>query len=212
MNFFSYNSPFMTFMRQAVDYFLLGILWILMSIPLFTFGAATTAALQTAESSIRKDEGKILATFWKKFRVEFKQSTILLLLSLPLLCIIAFNILIAILFQSGLLQQLLSCAPSLIIFSWIQLWYGYLSKFNDNNKRLLCNTFRMLLCSFGQSLFIGIVTLVALACSAICIILPSPILLVIPGCYIATYSLLIRLFFNKYLLRAATPDITPNET
>ena len=49
MNFLKYDSPFMKKLNMIVDYFLLGLLWLVTSIPVITFGAATTAAFFTAE-------------------------------------------------------------------------------------------------------------------------------------------------------------------
>lgn len=65
MNFLKYDSPFMKKLNMIVDYFLLGLLWLVTSIPVITFGAATTAAFFTAEKSIHKENGKMLSTFRK---------------------------------------------------------------------------------------------------------------------------------------------------
>jgi len=84
MRLFSYNNPFLTVLRRLVDYFLVGLLWVVASVPVITGGAALTAALQTIQTSIRKDEGHIVKTFWRQFRAEFKQATLLWLLTLIL--------------------------------------------------------------------------------------------------------------------------------
>ena len=68
MRFLNVNSPFMKYLNKLIDYMGVGILWIVFCVPVFTGGAATTAALLTVEISVRKEEGKILATFWKWFR------------------------------------------------------------------------------------------------------------------------------------------------
>ena len=92
MNFLKYDSPFMIKLRYLVDYILLGLLWLAASIPVITFGAATTAVFFTAEKSIHKAEGKMLATFWTSFGREFKQATILWLIELLLLAVWGLNI------------------------------------------------------------------------------------------------------------------------
>jgi len=52
MKFLNYDSPFMTGLRRGIDYICLGLLWMLASVPVITFGAATTGLLQTAEVAI----------------------------------------------------------------------------------------------------------------------------------------------------------------
>lgn len=71
MDFMKHDSQFMTALQKITSYVLLGILWIVASIPLLTFGAATTAAFFTAEKSIRDGEAGIFAIFWRSFRKEF---------------------------------------------------------------------------------------------------------------------------------------------
>lgn len=45
MNFLKPGSPAMEHLQRAYDYFVLGLLWLLASVPILTFGAATTAML-----------------------------------------------------------------------------------------------------------------------------------------------------------------------
>ena len=54
MNILRYDNFIMTGISRFADYVCLGILWIIASIPVITFGAAATAAIQTAENVIFK--------------------------------------------------------------------------------------------------------------------------------------------------------------
>ena len=92
MKLLAYNSPFISTLGKIVDYILLGILWIFVSLPVITFGAATTAMLLTAEICLRKEEGKIAKTFFEHFKKEFKQATVLLIIQLPIFAILAANL------------------------------------------------------------------------------------------------------------------------
>ena len=144
MKFLNYDSPFMAFLRKLVDYMLVGILWVITCIPVFTYGAATTAALLTLEISIRKDGDGIWVTFWKWFRKDFKEATLPWLLWFPIQCIATANI--CLVYQSQLapwLQVVIYVATG-FLFCWSQLWFGYLSKFDDRIPVVLGNTFRMI--------------------------------------------------------------------
>lgn len=54
----------------------LNILWVIFSLPVFTIGASTTALLYSC-MKLRKDEGYCTQNFWKSFKENFKQSTII---------------------------------------------------------------------------------------------------------------------------------------
>lgn len=199
MNFLNYDSPFMTEFRKLWDYILLGLLWILASIPVFTFGAATTAMLYTGEKRVRTDEGKIWATFWKTFRKEFKQATLLWLISVVLTAIMAVNCLILWRVELHSILFALLLAAVLFSFGWIQLWYGYLSKFEDTNRVLLSNTFRIALVSLPWTILLIVLAVVAVAATVIFFFYAPPVLILIPGIYGMLIAWVFRKLFKRYL-------------
>lgn len=206
MNFLRYDSPFTESVCRLVDYVCLGILWIVTSIPVITFGAATTAALQTAETAIRKEEGKIFINFRKSFRKEFKQATLIWLIQLPILAVLVIDLLMITNSEIFGVLRLIVCIATSIIFCWVQLWFGYLSKFEDTIKTILGNTFRIMMISFGQTFFISVLTLLALLATVVSFLLTSPLLLLIPGLFLNGYSSLSRKLFAKYLPSEALPS------
>lgn len=197
MKFLNYDSPFMTRFRRVVDYVCLGLLWIVASLPIITFGAATTAMMMTAETSIHKDEGKIFIPFWKSFRAEFKQSTILWLIELPVLAVLVFDFLLA--SESGIhyLLKLLIYVVVVIILGWVQLWFGYQSKFEDSIRTLLINTFRMTMGNLGRTVAMAFLAVVTVVISYLAFILFPPVLFFIPGIYIMLYMPLLRKLIQK---------------
>ena len=207
MKFLNYDSPFMTFLRNLVDYMTVGILWIIFCIPLFTTGAATTAALLTVEIALHKEEGKILATFWKWFRKEFKEATLLWLIWFPIQVIVGTNVwLVAVSTLPSWLKVLVYVATG-VVFCWTQLWFGYLSKFDDNIRTLLSNTFRMSLGSVGRSLSLGIVAALCLFATVALFFLMPPLLILVPGCYLVFHAAILRKFFARYLPKPETEEV-----
>ena len=121
MKFLDYDSEFMKKVRRITDYILLGMLWFIASIPVITFGAATTAALLTAETVINKAEGKMWHSFWQWFKKEFRQATILWLMEIVVLALLAADIYILVVGDWPLaVQMLLTCALVLAL-CWMQL-------------------------------------------------------------------------------------------
>lgn len=199
MNFLKYDSRFMVGLRRLVDYAFLGLLWILASVPVITFGAATTAALLTAEITIQKDEGKMLTTFWEWFRKEFKEATILWLIQLPLLCIAAMNVWLVYNSQLSAVPRALIYVASGVIFCWIQLWFGYLSKFEDTVKTILGNTLRITLANLGSALLLGVLALAALTGTAALTLIMPPLAILVPGAYLLSCTAVFRKVFAQFL-------------
>lgn len=77
MGFLRYDSDFMMSISRAADYVILNLLGILFSIPVVTAGAAMTAKYYVAMKIVRGEEPAVLKAFWKSFRENFKQSTLI---------------------------------------------------------------------------------------------------------------------------------------
>lgn len=199
MRLFSYNNPFLTVLRRLVDYFLVGLLWVAASVPVITGGAALTAALQTIQTSIRKDEGHIVKTFWRQFRAEFKQATLLWLLTLVLDGILFLNFCIIRDIEMPVVFEILGYVACLLAFLWMQLWFGYMSAFADNTKTLLHNTFRMVIGSPVLTLLAGVLPFAAAIIAYVSLLTISLLLFIIPACYLFLYAALMRKLFSRYL-------------
>lgn len=199
MKFLSYDSPIMVFVRKLVDYMIVGILWTISCIPVFTYGAATTAALLTVETSIQKEEGQIWTNYWKWFRTEFKEATLLWLLWFPIQCLLVFNIWLVTESQTVYWAQVLICLAAGIVFCWTQIWFGYLSKFEDSIKTVLHNTFRMFFGDIGRTLLLVVILAVHIAAVILLFLLMPPFMLIVPGSYLLCYTSVLRKLFAKYL-------------
>ena len=79
---FNYDNPVWRFIGKFGDLILLNILWVVCSIPIFTIGASTTAVYYVTLKLARNDDGYTIKSFFKSFRENFKQSTIIWLLLL----------------------------------------------------------------------------------------------------------------------------------
>lgn len=74
---FNPENKFWSFMEKITDVFLLGILWFLFSLPVITMGAATTSLFQFTLKQADNEEGYVWQSFWRAFRANFRQATIL---------------------------------------------------------------------------------------------------------------------------------------
>lgn len=91
--FFNMDGPFYKFGNMLADIMLLSFLWIIFSIPIITIGASTTALYYVATRRISNHEKYIIKDFWKSFKENFKQSTIVWLIILIIGRVLIFNFL-----------------------------------------------------------------------------------------------------------------------
>ena len=76
-DFFGLEGPFMRFFDKVFNLLWLNILVIVCSLPIFTAGAAFTAMHYVVLRMLHNEEGYITKNFFKSFRENFKQATII---------------------------------------------------------------------------------------------------------------------------------------
>lgn len=74
---FSVDGKVFGFLSKSVGVIYLNLLWIVFSVPIITIGASTTALFTVMIKIVRDEEGYICRDFWKAFKRNFKQSTII---------------------------------------------------------------------------------------------------------------------------------------
>ena len=82
MKFFSYDSKFSQWMLRFCYCCWLNLLWAICSIPIVTIGAATTGLYYVMLKLARGEEGNVTKMFFRSFRENFKQATVLWLILL----------------------------------------------------------------------------------------------------------------------------------
>ena len=82
MKFFSYESKFSQLMLKLCYACYLNLLWLVCSLPIITIGASTTALYYTSLKIVRDQGQGIGAQFFRSFRENFRQATVLWLILL----------------------------------------------------------------------------------------------------------------------------------
>ena len=82
MKFFSYDSPFSQILLKLAWSCYLNLLWLICSIPVFTIGASTAALYAVTLKIVREREGNLTGQFFRAFRENFRQATVLWLILL----------------------------------------------------------------------------------------------------------------------------------
>ena len=84
MKFFSYDSKFSQLLLKLCYSSYLNLLWFLCSLPIFTIGASTAALYYVSLKIVRGEEAHIGAMFFRAFRENFRQATVLWLILLAI--------------------------------------------------------------------------------------------------------------------------------
>ena len=74
---FKLDSPLMNFLSRIADIMILNLLIIICSIPVFTIGATISAAYYITFKMVKNEETYIVRGFFKAFKENFKQATVM---------------------------------------------------------------------------------------------------------------------------------------
>jgi len=89
---FNLDNPFFSFMGKIADLMLLNILFIVCSIPIVTIGASWTALNYVCLKMKEQEEGYIIRKFFKSFKENFRQSTLMWLIYLALIIVLGLEL------------------------------------------------------------------------------------------------------------------------
>lgn len=158
MGLFNMDSGFARFMNRAIDVLELNILWIIFSLPIFTIGASTCAAYYVTLKMVDEEEGYVGKMFVKAFKDNFKQGTILWLITAPSI------------YSCYLIWQLVAKADDVnfvviagaIIFTVVLLiftLYAYplLARYENSIRKTIMNSFAISSLYFPRTLFMIVV-------------------------------------------------------
>lgn len=81
---FNLDGPVLQFINKIVYSVYLNILWFICSIPIITIGASTTALFYVTLKMSKNEEGNITKAFFRSFRENFRQGTLIWLILLAL--------------------------------------------------------------------------------------------------------------------------------
>lgn len=134
---FNLNSRVMQGLAMVTNLVALNILWLICCVPIFTAGAATTALYHTIFQYHTHQDDEIFRPFFRAFRANFKQATLLWMLSLLAMGLLAFDLVYLLSWGLGtaVLFLLIVCA---VFVLGIQLHlFPLIARFDMNTKPLL---------------------------------------------------------------------------
>lgn len=95
LGIFRIDGPLYNFGSWIYRFFFLSFLWTVFSLPVFTIGAATTALFYVTHKWVAGEDTPIWGSFWKSFKENFRQATVIWIILGVLIYIIFINIQVA---------------------------------------------------------------------------------------------------------------------
>ena len=198
-NLFNYNNPLIQTINKIADCVILSLLWLLFSVPIITSGASTTALYYTVNKVIRHERSSLLKEFWRAFKSNFKQSTIVWLILmvtgyvLGIDFIFVYNLIVNKTISAWVLAPFVMTA--LFVVMWTIYVFPYIARFQNGLKAIIKNCAILVITHFLKS-----VLLVLLFAVSIVALLYLPIsILCIPVLSMLLASLILENIFKKYM-------------
>lgn len=196
------DSPFYRGLNKITNYLILAVIYFFSCVPIITIGAASTALYSTHHKVLQNDDGYVWRTFWKEFRSNFKQGTVLWLIMALFTAFLAVDCYYAYIFsKTNTLMHFLFVALvviSLLCVTWMRYWFPYISHIEDPIRRVLKNT--LIMCVAHLPCSVGILLIYAVCAAAMILIPPNPFtMILLPILYIWTsYKLFCKVFVHYW--------------
>lgn len=204
--FFNYDNPVWRFIGKFFDVLILNILWVVCSIPVFTMGASTTAVYYVTLKLVRDEEGSTIKSFFKSFKENFKQATVIWLILLAVGAVIGFDLYFFLNIESSTFRTVMLALfmGFGIVYLGISLFvFPLQSKFYNPVKKTLFNAFFMSVRHF----------FLTLGMLAIDIALPALAFFVLPllQSIFMLFGFPLIAFINSYMLAGIFDKYMPKE-
>ncbi len=186
MNIFEEGSPFQRFLNKVADLLILNLITLVMCVPIITIGAALTAMHYVLLKMVRGEEGYIVKSFFRSFKREFGQATILWILFVALGALMASNMVLVL---EGTGHYPIWLPSSILVAAVLELiimiyTFALLSRFDNSVYHTLLNAVTLTFSELPRSLAMAVITLTpAIAFLTTTVLLPLLVLfgLSVPG-------------------------------
>ena len=146
---FNPDNPVMEFIAKIFDLVILNLIFIFSCVPIITIGASTSALSYVTLKMVRGEDPYIWRNFWKSFRQNFKQGTLVWIFSILIFIFLGMDFYIinsqnTSLFAVVRILLWIVCAVALSVFLYV---FPVISHFVCTTKQALKNA---LLMTFGH--------------------------------------------------------------
>ena len=151
---FNFDSPLVNIIFRIADLILLNLITVICMIPVITIGPALKALAFTTLKMVREEDGNVIKTFWRNFKLNFVQSMLLGFICLAVLIVILGDIYALVMLKSMFHWVAILASAIVIIIALLTLLYAVpmQGRFLNKIKDTLKNAFWLALLKLPHSL------------------------------------------------------------
>lgn len=164
MNFFHLDSPIMRALAVVSNLILLNWLFLFCSIPIITMGASLTAMHHVVLEIIRKQDTSIARGFFRAFKGNFKQATLIWLIYLAIGAVLVVDYQIGLKLLSGAMRMLVLVAMVVLAILWLLTWpyvFPMQARYDNPVTQTIKNAFLVSIAHLPHSLILAAITIAA---------------------------------------------------
>lgn len=190
-------------MSKVADAMILTVLWLISSVPLITLGASCSALYFSVFKVIREDDDTPWRCYWRAFRSNFKQGTVI---GIPVM--LACGFWAYFLFQRYLIKDFWSLAPILALIAlcycimWLHYLLTYIARFSDSFKDVLLKSLILCISELPRSLLILLCFVLFIVLLVVCILVAPVLAFFMPVLYTLLLTLILEKVYGKYIKKA----------
>ncbi len=201
---FNYEGPVFSFLSRLADLFWLNLLFIICCIPVVTAGAAQTALYYVTLKMAKDEEGYITKSFFKAFRDNFIQATVIWIIFLAVGFIMLLDLRIA---NGGSLTDIMSSAAvnnvvivavgvmTILMLMTVTYVFPILAQFDNTIVNTIKNAFLISVRHLPYTFL-----LIFIAAVPVVIIWFSPAMLILVLIMFSAVAYISSKFFNKIFI------------
>lgn len=185
--------------NKILNLVLLTVYWLVLSLPVITLGASTTALYYTMQKVIKNDRGYVSGEFLRAWKENFKTSTLCWMVHLIVGLIFADECYLC--YQMWAKGEpigwlwVLFLVLEVLNVSMVLFTLPYIARFEDRVGRTLKNSLLMMLAHLIKALLQTLLLIVFV----IAVIFFPPAILVAPAAYMLLSSYILERIFEKYM-------------
>lgn len=166
---FRYDNIVMRILLKLSDAVILGVLWLVCSIPVVTVGAASTAFYYAYNKSVRQGMGYAWREFFGSFKSNFKQSTKIWLTVLGLFALLLVDCYILFACMETIPVARILLGIMIVMFAALNMWslfvFPYIARFENGTKEAIKNAAIMMLANIFWAILLMVLYAAAVVMS-----------------------------------------------
>lgn len=192
---FTTDNMVIRILNRIGDILILHFLWLLCSLPIVTIGASTTALYYTAMKAVKYEDGYVARRFFKSFKENFRQSTIIWLIMLFAGFLCGWYLSYSIETHKSVLTMFSTILTCVYVFILIYV-FPLQSKFDNKITVTIRNAFLLSVKNFPWTLLM----IVALGLIGLFSYFYTIVLFIVVICGAGVYGYLTAFIFNRVFL------------